>query len=142
MITATNRHTGEVVELPVESFKEIVQAWQIAQEYAKTADALKDQLKTLVPKYINDKGVSEESGGYMFRQSSVQRKSYDKSVMREVLDQDTYDLLLKPDKTGVDKFLKDLVKSGDPEKVSTTLRDSMIPDGTPYSVTKLEKLDR
>lgn len=140
MITATNKHTGEVVELPAETPEEVVQAWQIAQEYAKTAEALKDQLKKLVPKFVENGNTSEPINGFMFRISSVQRKNYDKSKLREVLDADLYDLLVKPDKPAIDKYLKENLEllGG----VSTELRQSMIDEGKPYQVIKLERLDR
>lgn len=139
-ITATNKATGEIVELPANTPQEIVDAWRIAQEYDKTATALKNQLKMVVPELINEKGVSEPVGAYQFRVSSIQRKTYDKSVMREVLDADTFDTLLVPDKPLIDRYLKENLETlGD---VSTQLRTSMVDAGAPYSVTKLEKISR
>ena len=140
IITAVNKHTGEVVELKADTFEELVVAWQIAKEYEKVSEALKKQLKELVPNYINDKGVSEEYKGHMFRVSNIQRKTFDKAVMREVLDEDTYDQFLKPDVTNLKKFIKDNLETlGD---ASTKLSKSMIPDGKPYQTIKLEKLVR
>ena len=139
-ITATNKATGEVIELPATNSREIVEAWRVAQEYEKAAASLKEQLKKLVPAIVTEKGVSEPIGNYQFRVSTVQRMTYDKAVMREVLDADTFDLLLKPDKTAVDTFLKEnLEKLG---AGSTALRSSMVPDGKPYQVIKLEKISR
>lgn len=138
MITAINKATGEIVELPTDTPDQITQAWLIAQQYEKTATALKDQLKKLVPTLITDKGVSEPIGNYIFRQSPIQRMNYNKSIMREVLDPDVYDVLTKPDKPAIDKYLKDnLAELGD---ISTTLRQSMTAEGMPYTVIKLEKL--
>lgn len=137
-ITATNKATGEIIDLPAGTPEEIVQAWQTAQQYAKAADALKDQLKKLVPGLIGNRGISEPIGHCQFRISVIQRMAYDKSVMREVLDADTFDLMLKPDKTSIDKFIKENLETlGD---ISTKLRQSMIPDGRPYEVIKLEVL--
>lgn len=140
MITATNKHTGEVVELEADTFEQIVEAWNIAKEYEKVSDALKKQLKELVPNYVSDKGISDEYNGYMFRVSVVQRKDYDKSILRDVLDQDTFDVLTKPDKTAIDKYLKENIETlGD---VATQLRKTMVDVGKPYEVIKLEKLTR
>lgn len=139
-ITATNKATGEVVELDANTPEEIVTAWTIAQEYDKTAIALKDQLKKLVPAIVGNNGLSEQYGVYQFRVSSIQRMNYDKAVMREVLDEDTLDLFLKPDKPALDKYLKEnleVVGEG-----STLLRNSMVADGKPYQVIKLEKVQR
>lgn len=140
MISAVNKATGEIIELPVDTPEQIVEAWRIAQEYDKASTSLKDQLKKLVPSIISDRGVSEPVGNYQFRVSNIQRTTYDKAVMREVLDADLFDVLVKPDKGAVDKYLKEnLEELGE---VSTTLRSSMIADGKPYEVIRLEKLSR
>jgi len=138
MITATNKHTGEVITLDVDTPEKMVQAWLIAQEYAKTADTLKDQLKKLVPKFVDD--VSEPINGYVFRVSNIQRMNYDKSMLREVIDEDTLDVLLKPDKPAIDKYLKENLETLGTG--STMLRQSMIPEGKPYQVIRLERLER
>lgn len=140
MITAVNKHTGEVVELESDTFDQVIQAWQIAKEYEKVSEALKAQLKELVPQYVGDKGVSEEANGHIFRISNIQRKTFDKAVMREVLDEDTYDQFLKPDNTNLKKFIKDNLESLG--EASTKLMTSMVPDGKGYQVIKLEKVVR
>lgn len=137
-ISATNKATGEIIELDASTPEQIVAAWRTAQEYAKAANALKDQLKEIVPTLVVGGGLSEPINGFQFRVNAVQRYNYDKSVMRQVLDEDTFDLLLKPDKPSIDKFLKEnLVQLGDK---STQLRNSMVAEGIPYQVIRLEKL--
>lgn len=140
MIKATNKHTGEVIILLADTPERLVEAWQIAQEYAKTAEALKDQLKRIVPKFVENGSTSDPINGFMFRISNVQRMNYDKAKLREVLDEDTYDLLVKPDKPMIDKYLKENLESLG--SASTELRQAMIPEGKPYEVIKLERLDR
>lgn len=137
-ITATNKATGEVVDLPADTPEQIVEAWRMAQEYVKTADRLKDQLKRLVPGIVSAKGVSDPIGNYIFRLSHVQRMTYDKAIMRNVLDQDTFDVLLKPDKAAVDKYIRENLETLG--AASTELRRGMIADGPPYQVIKLERL--
>lgn len=137
-ITATNKATGEVVELPVDVPEQIVVAWRVAQEYVKTAESLKNQLKKLVPEFVGTNGISEPIGNFMFRVSNIQKMTYDKATMRRVLDEDVFDVLLKPDKTAIDKYLKENLESLG--AASTQLRTSMIPDGNPYQIIKLEKL--
>jgi len=130
---ATNGFTGEVLELECGSYRELVAAWQHVSEMERVAKALRDQLKELVPLYIDSKGVSEPINGRMFRQSAIQRMTYDKAILRKELDEDTYDLLVIPD-----KFLKEnLDQLG--EK-STEIRRSMVAVGKPYTVLKLEKV--
>lgn len=140
-ISATNHFSGEVIELDAETYEQIVEAWQIAQEYAKVAERLKDQLKQLVPKFVDDiTGVSEPVNGYIFRVSNIQRTNYDKAIMRQVFDEDTLDLLLEPNKPAIDKYLREHLE--DIGNGSTLLRKSMLPVGKPYAVIKLEKVSR
>lgn len=140
MITATNKATGEVIELPSETLEEVVAAWRVAQEYSKAADALKDQLKKLVPQYIDHTNRSAECSNFQFKVNSIQRMTYDKSVLRNNLDEDTFDVLMKVDKTAVDRYLKEnLEELGES---STVIRQAMVADGMPYEVIKLEKLSR
>ena len=137
MITATNKHTGEVVSLEADTYEKLIQAWQIAQEYAKVADRLKAQLKEVVPKFVEGR-TSEPHNGFMFRISSIQRMNYDKAILRQQLDEDVLDLLLEPNKPKVDAYLKDNLESlGD---ASTIIRKAMVEVGRPYQVIKLEKL--
>lgn len=140
MITATNKATGEVIELPSDTLEDIVAAWRVAQEYDKAATALKDQLKELARTYINDAGISEEVSNFVFKRNVIQRMTYDKATLRDLLDEDTYDVLTKPDKPTIDKYIKENLESLG--SVSTQLRQAMIPDGKPYEVIKLEKLSR
>lgn len=134
-VLATNKATGEVVDLPVDTPEQIVEAWRTCQEYVKTADALKDQLKKLVPDLVGNSGTSEPIGNFMFRVSSIQRMNYDKSIMRQTMDADLFDTMLKPDKTSIDKYLKENLPDW-----STELRKSMVAEGKRYQVIKLEKL--
>lgn len=139
-ITATNKATGEMIELPANTPKQIVEAWRTAHEYAKAAEVMKDQLRRLVPSLIGERGTSEPIGQYQFRVSSIQKQTYDKAVMREVLDPDTFDVLLKPDKPAIDRFLKENLETlGDD---STKLRQAMVADGNPYQTIRLEKVSR
>lgn len=137
-VKAINKATGELIELPANTLAEIMTAWQVAQEYDKASTALKDQLKKLVPSQINADGTSDETNGFKFRRSFIQRMGYDKAVMRQVFDEDTFDVLCKPDKTLVDIYIKEhLEELGEN---STLLRTTMTAQGEPYSTIKLEKL--
>lgn len=136
-VSATNKITGEVVDMPADNLDQIMTAWQLAQQLEKMAKDLKDQLKPEVERFAED-GSSEEINSLRFKVISIQRYDYDKTVMRQVLDEDVFDLLLKPDKTAVDNYLKEnLEQLGD---ISTELRKTMVEVGKPYKVIKLEKL--
>ena len=142
MIKAVNKHTGEIIELPTDTPEEIINSWQIAQQYEKVAITLKDQLKKLVPSLVEEsKGVSEEYDGYIFRVSNVQRTNYDKSLLiQQIEDQDLLFEMLKPDKKFIDNYLKEnLEVLGE---LSTILRKNMISEGNPYQVIKLEEIKK
>lgn len=137
-ITATHKTTGETVDGEINNISDLINMWRLASEYEKLATNLKDQMKKILPNYLNEDGKSEEVDGYRFTSTNVQRRNYDKSVMREVFDEDTLDLLLKPDKTLIDKYLKEHLE--DIGEGSTLLRNTMIDEGRPYNVSKLERL--
>lgn len=137
MITFLNKFTGEIHELSDNTPDEIRDAWLALSETIKACERAKDKLKPKVEALLNEHGLYDY-GDYKFRQTTVQRQNYDKSVMRDLLDADTFDVLMIPDKTKVDQYLKDNLESlGD---TSTKLRSSMIALGEPYSVIRLEKV--
>lgn len=134
------KSTGELIEFEPETLEELMQTWKLCKEYIEAYTKVKDQLKPLVDAYVNDKGVSDPVNGYVFKVIPIQRMNYDKSVMRQVFDEDTFDQFLEPNKSAIDKFLKDnLAKLG---TASTELRQSMIPSGRPYTQVKAEKVER
>lgn len=137
-ITATNKATGEVIELDANDLKEITKAWQVVQEYEKAAGSLREQLKKLVPAYVDSNGKSPIVGNHRFTILSMQRFNYDKPTMREVFDPDTFEVLLKPDKPAIDKYIKENLEALG--EYSTLLRSSMIAEGNAYEVIRLEKL--
>lgn len=137
MITVVNTLTGEVEEFKDETPQDIVNSWRLISNQIKALERAKDKLKLKVPKIL-DINDTYEHDGYRFKMSHVQRFNYDKSVMRDVLDADLCETLLKPDKTLIDAYLKDNLESLG--EVSSTLRNTMVEDGKPYKVIKLEKL--
>lgn len=140
IVKATNKVTGEVWEYSVKELPELFTAYSAAQEYEKMAKSIKDQLKDKIDELVDDNGRSPEYKGKQFKRITVQRQTYDKAVLREVLDEDTYDLMLKPEKAKVDKYIAENLEAlGDD---STKLRQSMIEDGKPYTMYRLEKLER
>lgn len=139
-VSATHKTTGETIEHDVNNIVDMVNAWRLASEYEKLAMSLKEQLKKMLPPFLDESGNSEEVGGYVFKSRLIHRRNYDKTIMRQVLDEDTFDLLLIPDKTKIDAYIKENMNSlGD---ISTKLRETMVDVGRPYNVTRLERLDR
>ena len=131
--------TGEVIEFSPKTPEEIQETWLLCSEYVKAYETIKSKLKSMIPGIVNDKGITEPLNGYIFRVSNIQRKTYDKAVLRQVIkDEDTLDLLLTVDKTAVDNYLKENLETVG--EGSTTLRQSMVSVGKPYQTIKLEKL--
>lgn len=136
----TVKFTGEELEFPSGSFAEIVESYRLASEYMKAYEAVKKELAKLAEPFIGPNGISEPVNGYMFRSTAIQRMNYDKSVLREVLDEDTYDQFMEPNKTALDRFLKENIERLG--EASTLIRKSMVAVGNPYQVTRLEKVER
>lgn len=136
-LSATNKNTGEVVEVDAGTGDEIITAYRAINETIATWEQLKKKLQARAAEYIEEWGELEHDG-YAVRSYTTQRMNYPKSALREVFDADELDLFLEPVKTKVDAYLKEhLDELGD---ASTKLRESMVPAGRPYSVTRLEKL--
>lgn len=139
MIKVTNKITGEVIELDDDRLDQVVEAWKLASEFEKMGKYIKDKMKPLLSAMINDNGTSDEVNGYMFRQSFVQRMTYDKGAIFEAIDDEDLRLeMLTPNKGFIDNYLKENIDiTGD---IATILRSSMVPAGDPYTVIKLEKV--
>lgn len=133
-----NNITGEIIEFDVSTPEKVLESWRIASEYIKNYEYLKTLMKEMIPGFVDPRGLFEHDG-YQFRVSNVQRYNYDKAVMREVLDPDVFDVLLKPDKPAVDKYIKENLETLGP--ASTELRRAMVAEGKPYQVIKLERLN-
>jgi len=134
---ATAKTTGEIFEFDVSTPAKAREAWELASDYIKAYEAIKDQIKPIISDIIDDKGIYD-FGDAIFRVVSVQRMNYDKSLLRQVLDADTYDLFLKPDKPRIDNYLKENL--ADLGSNSSLLRKGMIPEGRPYQQFRLEKV--
>lgn len=137
MISVTNKITGETIELSTNTPKEIMQSWRLAQEFEKNAKELRTKLAPFADALLNERGVSESYGGYMFRQTPVQRYGYDKAKVREYFDdEDLVDTFLVVDKQALDTYVKENI-----DKLDGFSRDKLVePVGKAYVVTKLEKL--
>lgn len=136
-MNAVNKLTGEVVEFETTTYAQLIEAYRVCQETIKAYEKVKKDLASKAEQYIEN-GTSEPLNGYMFRSVIVQRKNYDKAVLREHLDEDTYDLLLEPNKKAVDDYLKDNLETLG--ETSTLIRKAMIDTGNPYQVVRLEKI--
>jgi hypothetical protein len=139
MINVVNTLTGEILELPDNTPVQIKDAWLMLSETIKMLERAKDKLKPKVADMLEANGTYD-FGDYMFRQSAIQRTNYDKAVMRQNLDADTFDLLLVPDKPRIDNYLKENLENlGD---VGTILRSTMVAVGEPYTTIRLEKIKK
>jgi len=132
-----NKLTGEVYEIKFGNPSELAESWRLLSETIKACERAKDKLKPHVSKLLATDDTFQV-GDYQFRQLITQRQTYDKAIMRQELDADLYDLLVMPNKTEVDKYIRDnLTDLGDS---ATKLRKSMIAVGEPYITIRLEKM--
>lgn len=150
MIQVVNKLTGEVYELDDQTAVQIRDSWLMLTETIKACERAKEKLKPKVDTIMAELSTLP-IGPYQFRRTITERKTYDKAVMREVLDADVFDLMLEPNKTRVDEYLKDNLEILDHE-VGTKLRNTMVPVMSrdrktgeykpmlPYTTLRLEKL--
>lgn len=136
MIQFLNKWTGELHELPDKTPEQIRDAWLALSETIKACERAKDKLKPKVEELIGES--TYPIGDYQFRRTITQRKNYDKTVMRRVLDEDTLDLFLAPDKSKIDTWLKENAEQLG--ETSNILRKTMVNVGNPYTAIRLEKL--
>lgn len=137
--SATNKLTGEVTEYKVDTPEQIVTALRQIGEAQEVLKELRKQVADRATELI-DKGERLEHDGFLVRSFTTQKMTYDKGMLRQVFDEDTLDLFLQPAKGRIDMYIRDhLAELGEN---STRLRESMIPVGRRYSVTRVERLDR
>lgn len=136
---ATNKATGEVIELPLDTQEDIFNAYRAAMEYEKAAKEIKDQVKKVLPSILDSNGRSQISNdGYQFKQYQTQRQTYHMSVLREVFDDDTIALFQKVQKGLVDSYIKEhRDELGDNINV---LKSGLVPDGNVTTSVRLEKV--
>lgn len=136
-VTATNKISGEYIELPANTPEEIVRAYLVAAEYEKVATTLKDQVKKLLPSIVDEQGRTPEVDGYILRKYESQRMNYNKMALRDVFDEDTLDLFLEPAKGKIDAYIKE--NQLDPDQLAT-LKQSLEPIGQVTRSFRKEKV--
>jgi hypothetical protein len=136
-VMITVEGTGEILEFPASTPEEMLQTWLMASNYIKAYERVKDRIKRVIPEFTDARGILELPG-YIFRVSDIQRYTYDKAVLRQVFDEDTFDLFMEPSKKAVDEYLKEhLAEMGED---STTIRKAMVPVGKAYQTIRVEKV--
>lgn len=135
--TATVKATGEVLDFADASGQDVIQSYRLVNEYLKAYEDIKKQLQAAAREFVDERGTFEHDG-YMLRVTSVQRMQYDKSVLRQVFDEDELDLFLEPSKSKVDKYIAEHL--ADLGEQSTLLRNSMVPAGRPYGLVRIERV--
>ena len=136
-ITAINKASGEVIELPASTHEEIVRAYLIAAEYEAVAKKLKDEVKKLLPKIVDEQGKTDEVDGYILRRYESQRMTYNKLALREVFDEDELDLFMDVSKGKVDAYLKENQLS---KEQIETLRAGLEPAGQVITSFRKERV--
>jgi hypothetical protein len=134
----TIESTGEIVEFDISSPEKMVESWAYASEYIKAYEKIKDKIKVLMPDHLDSRDMFEYKD-YIMRMTYTQRKNYDKSVMREILNEDEFDLFLKPDAKKLKEYITEEIKNGDTRDWGA-LAKSMVDEGKPYTTLRLERL--
>lgn len=138
MLSVVNKVSGEVMEFDTSSKEAIVEAYRYAQELDKLSKKVKDELKKLVPMLLDEQGRSPIIGDYQFKQYETQRTTYEKSVLRQVFDEDTMDLFLKVHKKSVDDYLS--LHGSELGDDLAVVKAAVIPDGNVTKTTRLDKV--
>jgi hypothetical protein len=137
MITATNPITGEMFEIKDDTPADLEQAYQVLKSFERTTKKLLDQWKERVTAY--DSETLETPHGYI-KCSVIQRQTYDKGILRQLIDEDTLDDFLVIKKSSVDNWLKERVEKQDIDMdLNRSIRAALIPDGMPFVTIKYEK---
>lgn len=141
MRNIVNTFTGEIYDLRDKTPKDLLESWRILTETIKACERGKEKLRPKV-EAILDEYDRYDFGDYRFVRTFNQRKNYDKAVMRQVLDEDTLDLFLVPDKPRLDAWCKELVQDENEQayQIVTKLRNSLVAVGEPYTAIRLEKV--
>lgn len=130
--------TGEVMEFADTTPEEIKDSWLQISKQIQALERAKDKLKPKVAELLDEFGKCE-IGDYMFRQTTVQRRNYDKGILKEVIkDEGLLDEMLQPNKKFIDDWLKENVETSG--EIGTLIRDNMIDVGEPFSQTRLEQI--
>lgn len=138
MITTVNKVTGEQIDMPTDTFEQVVLGYRQAQEYERISKELKKQLKTSLSQFLDESGRSQvSSDGMQFKQIESQRMTYSKSALRKVFDDDTIDLFTKVSKGTVDAYIKE---SDLDAHQRAELKAGLEPDGAVTTSIRLEKV--
>jgi hypothetical protein len=129
--------TGEVISFDADTPAQVIDSMRLLKEYVEAYDQLKRELQARA-QVMEANGEQLEHNGYGVRIFSAFRKNYDKAVLRQVLDEDTFDLMMEPAKSRIDRYIaENLEQLGED---STRLRQSMVMAGKPYTTVRLERL--
>lgn len=111
-----------------------IEALLDAQNMAKSLEQTTKEIK----KHLVDHDKYEHKN-YMVRYSATQRQNYNKGKLRELVDDDLFDIFTFVKKGAVDKWLKESIARGDP---TPPLKSILEAEGDPYTSLRLVKVTR
>lgn len=142
-ITVVNKHTGEVWDFGWANDEGLAEAYANINETLAALERGRRKLREAVLKQMEKEGVDHRGvGRYIWHKRINRYLNYDLSTMRKVLDEDTLNLLIKPDKPKIDQMLKD--SANNPKspviepKAASALRETMVEERAPAVVLRLE----
>lgn len=138
MITATNPFTGEIIELADTTSEDIEKAYDFIKTFEKTLKELNEQLKHTIAKRAVDDLYQTPNG--RFKSLVIQRQTYDKGLIRPLVDEDVFDTFTVIKKSLVDSYLAEQVfKQTITDEEAKAFKAALIPDGKPYEQIKFER---
>ena len=143
-ITVVSKATGEIFEFKADTDMELAQSYDQIRELIGALERAKTKIRTQVLQRMeasNDDSI--DLGNYKWRKQIRHYLNYDMTVLRNLLDEDLLNDLVKPDKTKIDQYIKDSVDADSPvipADVATELRATMFAERTPSVAVMLERV--
>lgn len=145
-VTVVNKLTGEVYDFAWADDESQAEAYANLSETITALERAKKKIREMVVADMDKRQLDHNKvGGGRFEWHKVISRyfNYDLRIMRNVLDEDLYNQIITPNKTMIDKFLKEGI--ADPDHAVITpeagqaLRDHMVEVRPPSVALKLER---
>lgn len=146
IINVVNKYTGEVMSFSTARPVDKAQSYLAINETINALERAKDKIKDQILTEIGERGEEdlEVGSSFIWHRQTRRYFNYDLGVMRERLDEDLFNMLIKPDKTKIDEVLAESVKAKkhpviEPE-IGSELRKTMVEERMPVTALRLERI--
>lgn len=145
-VTVVNKLTGEIYDFDWADEESQAEAYANLSETITALERAKKKIREIVVADMDKRQLDHNKvGGGRFEWHKVISRyyNYDLRIMRNVLDEDLFNQIIKPNKTLIDKFLKESVADPEhaviPADAGQALRDHMTEERPPSVALKLER---